>query len=339
MHSSGMEPSRLDHRQSGGRSPDAVLLADVGGTKARFAWLVAGRLGEVTSLSVAEYSGFEDALGAFMSSRPEGAAIGDALLAVAGPVQDRSVTLTNSGWYIDADDLCRQFGFERVELINDHAALALSLPHFTSADVRPLGQGHPRPDAPAAVVGPGTGLGVAALIHKGGLEGVLQTEGGHVTFAGADRREDAVIQFLRDRTRHVSAERILSGPGLVNLYEAISAVDGLIGPPRTASEITAAAVARSCPLSQATLSMFSAMLGTFAGNVALTFGARGGVYIAGGIAPKIADYLSRSPFRDRFEAKGRFRSYLAAVPSYVITRQDPAFAGLQACCAPRSSSP
>jgi glucokinase len=333
-----MEPSKQEDRRPGRHAAEAVLLADIGGTKARFAWLATGRLGEVTSFPVADYSGIEDALGAFMSSQPEGAAIKDALLAVAGPVQARSVTLTNSGWRIDADDLCRRFGFERVELINDHAALALSLPHFTPADVRPLGQGHPRPHAPAAVVGPGTGLGVAALIHKGGLEGVLQTEGGHVTFAGADRREDAVIQFLRDRTRHVSAERILSGPGIVNLYEAISAVDGLIGPTRTASEITQAAITRSCPLSQATLSMFSAMLGTFAGNVALTFGAQGGVYIAGGIAPNIVDYLSRSPFRERFEAKGRFRSYLCAVPSYVITRPDPAFLGMQACRAPCSPS-
>jgi glucokinase len=311
-----------------------VLLADIGGTKARFAWLVAGRLGEVTSFSVADYSAIEDALNAFVSGQREGAVITDALLAVAGPVQGRSVTLTNSGWHIDADDLCERFGFRRVELINDHAALALSLPYLTPGDVRPIGEGQRQPEAPAAVVGPGTGLGVAALINRDGLKGVLQTEGGHVTFAGADQREDAVIQFLRDRVQHVSAERVLSGPGLVNLYEAISAVDGVIGPARTASEITGAAVARSCPLCQSALSMFSAMLGTFAGNVALTFGARGGVYIAGGVAPNIAEYLSRSPFRARFEAKGRFRSYLSAVPTYIITRQDPAFLGLQACCAP-----
>jgi glucokinase len=179
-----------------------------------------------------------------------------------------------------------------------------------------------------AVLGPGTGLGVAAFVpQRGGL--VLRSEGGHATLAGASPREDAVIARLRRQFGHASCERALSGPGLENLYGAIAAIDGIVVPKRNAAEISRAACAGECAVSRAALDMFCALLGDVAGNVALTFGARGGVYIAGGIIPRLADELVRSAFRTRFDAKGRMRGYVEPIPVSVVMHEDPAFVGLE----------
>jgi len=159
------------------------------------------------------------------------------------------------------------------------------------------------------------------------------SEGGHATLSANSHREDAVLDQLRQRFGHVSAERALSGPGLENLYRAIAALDGIDAPLRNAAEITDAALKGTCPTSRASLDMFCAMLGGFAGNVALTYGARGGVYIAGGIAPRILDYLAGSEFRRRFEQKGRFRAYLEAIPSQVIVNSAATFLGLRSLAA------
>ncbi|MDH3596618.1 MAG: glucokinase, partial [Rhodospirillales bacterium] len=155
-------------------------------------------------------------------------------------------------------------------------------------------------------------------------------EGGHVTMAPADRRESALLEYLRGRFEHVSAERVLSGPGLENLYQAVAAVDGLTAPPRPAQEIVARALAGDSRVSVAALDCFCAMLGTMAGNLALTFGARGGIYIGGGVVPRFAEFLPASRFRERFESKGRFATYLERIPAFVIVHPDPAFLGLEA---------
>jgi glucokinase len=178
------------------------------------------------------------------------------------------------------------------------------------------------------VLGPGSGLGVSGLVWDGSRPIVVASEGGHASLPASSIREDAVLDCLRKRFDHVSAERVLSGPGLENLYQAIAVLDGIDAPSRSAAEITNAALRGTCPISRASLDMFCAMLGGFAGNVALTYGARGGVYIAGGIAPRILDYLARSEFRRRFEQKGRFRAYLAAIPSHVIIHPAATFVGL-----------
>jgi glucokinase len=157
---------------------------------------------------------------------------------------------------------------------------------------------------------------------------VVASEGGHATLPATSVREDAVLDHLRKRFGHVSAERVLSGPGVENLYQSIAALDGIDAPMRNAAEITDAALQGTCPTSRASLDMFCAMLGGFAGNVALTYGARGGVYIAGGIAPRILDYLAKSEFRRRFEQKGRLHSYLEAIPSQVIVHPAATFLGL-----------
>ena len=185
------------------------------------------------------------------------------------------------------------------------------------------------PQAPAIVLGPGTGFGLACLVPQPKGMMVIGTEGGHVTLPGTCRREDAIIELLRARFGHVSLERVLSGGGLTNLYQALAAIDGLSVPARDAAEIVKSALAGSCPTSRTALDMFCAILGTVAGDAVLTFGARGGLYIAGGIVPRIPEYLARSQFRTRFEAKGRFRDYVAAIPASVIVHPDPAFLGLQ----------
>jgi glucokinase len=189
------------------------------------------------------------------------------------------------------------------------------------------------------VLGPGTGLGVAAYVpgRQGAL--VLHSEGGHASVPGGSSREDAIIAVLRRQFGHVSAERVLSGHGLENLYRAIAALESLTLPSRSAPEITQAALAGSCATSHAAVETFCALLGAVAGDLALAFGARGGVFITGGLADHLREYLPRSQFRARFNAKGRMTSYLEAIPVYLILHDDPAFLGLQSLVARRAWAP
>jgi glucokinase len=204
----------------------------------------------------------------------------------------------------------------------------LSLPHLAKQDVRSIGGGSGVPGAPMAVLGPGSGLGVAGLVPNGSGHVVVPTEGGHATMSSTSSREDAILDALRQRFGHVSAERVLSGPGIENLYEVIATLDSTDAPPRNAAQITVAALEDTCSISREALDMFCAMLGGFAGNVALTYGARGGIYIAGGIAPRILDFLVNSEFRRRFEQKGRLAAYLEAIPTQVILHPAATFLGL-----------
>jgi glucokinase len=260
----------------------------------------------------------------------------EAVLAVAGPVNAGRCILTNSSWTIDPHELCRQFGFAKVNLCNDFEAVALSLPHLTATDLFQVGYGEPVCDAPMAVLGPGTGLGVACFVPGPHAPVVIPSEGGHVTMPGTCPREDSIIDYLRGQFGHVSAERMVSGIGLENLYRAVVVLDGLEAPGRTAPEITRAGLDGACPISRMVLELFCGMLGTIAGNVALMFGARGGVFIAGGIAPRITDFIARSEFRSRFENKGRFRSYLQSVPTSIVIHPAATFIGLRRIvhCAP-----
>jgi len=180
-----------------------------------------------------------------------------------------------------------------------------------------------------AVLGPGTGLGVACFVPGSQTSIVIASEGGHATMAATSEREDAIIDYLRREFSHVSAERVISGSGLENLYRAVITIDGNEAPKRNAAEITNAALDGTCPTARAALDLFCTMLGTFAGNVALMFGARGGVFIAGGIAPRLTEYIARSEFRARFEHKGRFRQYLASIPSSIIVHPAATFLGLR----------
>lgn len=320
--------TRKEHRRN--VVSEKTLLGDIGGTTARFAVLAGGVLGPIDHLPVARYPSLIAAITDYLDRHGERTPPGAAFLGVAGPIENGRCVLVNSQWVIDAAEIRTSCGIGSVHLINDFEALAHALPHLRAADVRPIAGGKLPLAESMAVLGPGTGLGMAGIVHRGDRMTVIPTEGGHATLPGATAREDAVIARLRERFGHASAERALSGPGLENLYAAIAAIDGAAVPDRTAADITQQALDRACPACVAAVDMFCAMLGTVAGDLALMFRARGGVYIAGGIAPHIVDRLAQSEFPARFVAKGRMQPYLEGVPVAVIVNPDSAFLGLKA---------
>lgn len=305
-----------------------ILLGDIGATNARFAVLANCTIGSVETFDVARFAQFADAVTAFLGDRRRGE-IERAMIAVAGPVQADRCVLTNCSWVVDANELNETFGFA-ARIVNDFEAVAYSLPSLASADLVQVGSGTAEPAAPMAVLGPGSGLGVACLVPELGKCFVIPSEGGHATLAGATDREDEIIKRLRKRFGHVSAERLVSGNGLENIYQSIIEIDRLSLEPKSAADITQRALNGDCRQACEALETFCAFLGSFAGNVALTFGARGGIYIAGGISPRIVGFLSQSQFRNRFEGKGRLQPYLETVPVYVIMHPAAAFLGLKA---------
>jgi glucokinase len=307
------------------------LLADIGGTNVRFALLAPGsdQPERERSLVCADYPGLEEAARAYL------AAVGDpqvreAAIDVATAVTGDLVKLTNSPWVFSIEQTRRQLGLDRLVVLNDFTALALALPNLGPASYRQVGRGEPTPGTAIGLIGAGTGLGVSGLLPCGPRWAPIQGEGGHVAFSPMTAREDAVLGVLRARYGHVSAERLLSGPGLVNLYETLCKLDQVSARALTPQQITESAIAGADAQCVETLSTFCAMLGTAAANLAITLGARGGVYIGGGIVPKLDAYFDASSFRARFEHKGRFSAYLAGVPTYVITAEYPALPGLAA---------
>ncbi len=317
---------------TGGRTAtkNRILLADIGGTNARFALMERGGIGPIEHMKVAGYPNVTDAMAAFQARHAAGGPAVAAVLGVAGTVQDNRCIMTNSPWIIDGRELQKMFGFATTHLLNDFEALAWSLPALQPADLFQLGMQRPIAGAPMLVVGPGTGFGAACFFPHATMPFAAVTEAGHATMPATSEREERVIAQLRRRFAHVSIERILSGSGLENLYQALAAVDGIQAPERDAARITEAALDGRCSVSRATLDMFCSLLGAVAGDLALTFCAWGGVHIAGGIVPRFADRLAASDFRTQFESKGRFQSRLRNVPTSIIVRPDASFAGLKA---------
>ena len=306
-----------------------ALIADMGGTNVRFALVGAdGAIGPDMVLQCADYAGPDDAARAFLAARDDARPVRGAF-AVASPVTGDMIEMTNSAWKFSVHHVQRQLGLAELKVVNDFTATALSVPHLGPGHLMKLGGAEPVAGAPVAVLGPGTGLGVSGLVpDRDGRWIALATEGGHVTMAASDDTEAQILAQLRRRFGHVSAERVLSGPGLLNLYEAVAATQGLPASYSTAEAVSSHGLDGSCPICRQTLSLFFAMLGTVAGNLALSLGARGGVYVAGGILPRMAQSFFASEFRRRFEAKGRFAGYLAAIPTWLVTHPEPAFAGL-----------
>lgn len=307
----------------------AALLADVGGTNARFALLTDGELGAITHMAVKDHATSQEALAAYLGASARAERPAHAILAASGAVQNGRCALTNNSWIVDAEELRGAYGFSAVRLINDFEAVAWALPRLGPDSLLQLGGRQQVPGAPLAAIGPGTGLGMAVSIPHPGGQIVLASEGGHATLAGGSLREDAVIEHLRQRFGHVSAERILSGAGLENLYDALACIDGATPPKRRASDITRAGIEGTCPISRSAVDMFCAMLGSVAGNLALALTARGGIFIGGGILRHLPDYLAASQFRQRFEEKGRLRKFLEPIPAYLILDDDVAFVGLR----------
>lgn len=308
-------------------SSNTCLVADIGGTNARFALLDAqGVPARVAVLECATYPDVGSAVRAYLEG-VGGVQPISAVIAIANPVTGDRISMTNHHWSFSVQALKAELGLERLVVINDFAALALSLPSLASKDLVQVGGGAAVMDQPIGVLGPGTGLGVAGLVRVGGLWQPLAGEGGHVTLAAADDFESDIIAVLRRRFGHVSAERILSGPGLLALREAVGVLRKQTVESITPEEMTRRVLAGGDALCHESATIFCAMLGTVAGNLALTLGARGGIYLGGGILPKLGAFFEQSPFRVRFEDKGRFASYLASIPCYVIHAEQPALIG------------
>lgn len=307
----------------------ARLLGDVGATNARFAIYDEERqFTRIRVVPVDLYATLREAIESYLAAESIHGPLSAAALAVASPVTTDAVTMTNHPWSFSIAALRRDLRIERLNVINDFTAIALAVPHLKGEDRVAIGGGKPVADTPIAVLGPGTGLGVSGLVPGRERWAAVAGEGGHASMAAVDDRESEVLARLRRRYGHVSAERVLSGQGLVNLYLALAEISGVTVEPYTPAQISDRAIGERESLCRAALAMFCAMLGGFAGNLALTLGARGGVYIAGGIVPRLGMSFVDSAFRERFESKGRFQTYLSAIPTYVVTAAVPAFLGL-----------
>ena len=314
----------------------ACLIGDIGGTHARFA--ISTSEGKIECMRICQNSAYSSLLSSVqdylkdpaLKSLPRAS---KAALAIAAPLSGDEVILTNRDWSFSRERLQADLGF-KIDLYNDFSAVALAVPYLQAEDKLELGDSRPASDGAIAVIGPGTGLGVAGLIRRADRWIDLCSEGGHATMAAATREESQVLDLLRVRWDHVSAERVLSGPGLANIYEALCIVHGVVTRKLTAEQITAAladcegAKEQTNLLCAKAFDLFCAMLGTMASNVALTLGATGGVYIAGGILPRVKNRFAASKFRTRFEHKGRLTGYMTSIPTYLVLHQAPALLGL-----------
>ncbi len=302
------------------------LVADIGGTNTRFALAGAdGRLHAPLTLATRRFDSLADAAQSYLES--SGARPREGCIAVAGPVSGDAVRLTNHRWEFSIAALREGLGLERLRVINDFEAIALALPALAADELLQIGGGTAVRGSPMAVLGPGTGLGVAQLIAtRGGFQPV-STEGGHASIGPCDEAELQLFATLMRNGQHLCREALLSGPGIERIYWALCLHAGSAYHGYTAAEIQAHAVAGSDATCRAALEHFCAFLGTAAGDQALCCGAQGGVFIAGGIVPRFTEFLRHSRFRARFEAKGPMRDYVSAIPVYVITRENPGMLG------------
>nr|WP_316643620.1 glucokinase [uncultured Roseateles sp.] len=296
------------------------LLADVGGTNARFAWVSApgAPLSAVAHYRCAEHGSLHAAISHYLQDHGRPAPLACAI-GIANPVLGDEVRMTNHAWSFSISQLQQHLAVARLAVVNDFTALALSLPALPLTQLRQIGGGQAIAGEALAVLGPGTGLGVSGLLALADGHYVpVAGEGGHTTLAPNDEEEAAVIARLRLRFGHASAERALSGPGLLNLYLAAADLAGQTAQDLTPADVIVRAREQDDPLCSTAVDLFCRFLGSVAGNLALTLGARGGVYVGGGIAPRLLPELTASRFRERFEGKGRFQGYLAAIPTFVI---------------------
>ena len=305
------------------------LLGDIGGTHARWAW----QEGADSALQDISVQACRASATLLDSARTYLAATGhahphSACIGIATAVTGDEVRMTNNPWSFSISELKQSLGVKHCLLLNDFTALAMSLPGLTASDLCPIGGGVAIAGAPIALIGPGTGLGVSGLLPAAdGRYCALSGEGGHVTLAATDEREAVLLSLLRRRFGHISAERLLSGPGLVELYRVSCELHGRTPIDMTPPEVSLAASSASDPDCVASARYFAALLGTVAGNLALTLGARGGLYIGGGVVPRLGAAFNGALFRQRFEDKGRFQDYLRAIPCWIITASTPALLG------------
>lgn len=302
------------------------LIGDIGGTNARFAIAQDGKYGQLKHVETEQYPTLHDALADYLKVRPQGELSG--ALAIAGPVLGDRISLTNKAWSFSIEDLKQSLHLTALSVVNDFAATAQSIPYLASQHLFAIGPEIANAHGNIGIVGPGTGLGMSSLIPHGDGWTLVAGEGGHATLAASTEEEFAIIRMLRKRWSHVSAERVLSGAGLVNLYEALCALRGVEPLMLAPADVTRRAMDKSDEVCVRAFNHFCEFLGSVAGDLALTVGAFGGVYIAGGILPRFKEAFAASTFRERFEAKGRFASMLAKMPTWLILEESPALIGL-----------
>lgn len=308
----------------------SMLVGDIGGTNARFAVLDQQRRPlNARTYTAADYPSLGTALQQFLQDEslqaPQQAAI-----AVATRVLDDTIAFTNNEkWSFSRQALASELGIGELHVVNDFTALALSVPHLPAESLRKVGAGEVVPGQPIGVVGPGTGFGVSGLIPLPEIGGykALNSEGGHSSASPSTQRELAVLSVFLDRFGHVSFERFLSGPGLVNVYQALCEIDGVKQVVTEPAQVTELGLNGSNAQCVETLHLFCGLLGSYAGDLALTLGASGGIFIGGGIVPRLGDFFAQSGFRQRFESKGRVSDELAPVPTFVIHDPYPGLLG------------
>ena len=303
------------------------LLADIGGTYARFALEVAaGRFEHKVLMRCAEHADFHAAVTAYLADLPV-SRIKNAAVAIANPVSGDKVRMTNYHWQFSIEEMRERLRFDNLVVVNDFTALAMALPSLLPHQRRQVGGGLALPRSVHGLIGAGSGLGVSGLIpaEKGWI--ALGTEGGHTSFSPRDEREIHILQYGWKHFPHVSFERVLSGPGIELIYRALADRAGKKVDALSAPEITRRALAGNDPLCRETIDAFCSILGTAAANLAVTQGAFGGIYIGGGIVPRLGEYFDNSGFRERFEDKGRFGDYMKGIPTFVVTAEDATFLG------------
>ncbi len=305
------------------------VVADIGATNIRFARLTPqGNPGPIVKFATSKFPDLKAALAHFLKLEggPKPVRLG---LAVAGPVYGDEVRLTNHRWQFSIQGLTKELNLEQLEVVNDLEAMALVLPHLSSEETMSIGDeiGNRSIRAPMAVLCPGTGLGIAGLVPVDQGWRPIATEGGHTSLSPLTEKEMAVWQFLKERHRRVSVERVLSGPGIVELYTALAFLEGRGLEAASPEDIVGLALDGESPLAVETIEMFCAWLGDVAGDVALMYVARGGVYLAGDILLTIFEILKRSQFRHRFENKGRGTGIVTATPTFLVSCESPVLRG------------
>lgn len=309
-----------------------ILIADIGGTNARFAFATEGPhfFTHAQTFEAGDFAHVSDAVDVYLHSHDVDSL--DAIcLAVAGPIRNEKVSFTNSNWSIDCADLRQHYGTEQTQLLNDWEAIAYSLsclPHSDLIDIggswNKLGEG----DFSVGALGPGSGLGVAGLLRRNEHLTPIVTEAGHVGFSPENQLQDQILYYLRQKfDDRVSRERLLSGPGLINIHEALCHINNQENPGLIAADIAVGAFINHDPLCMQAFDLFFEILGQVAGDLALALGAQDGVYLGGGISQRYPTQLAQSRFRQGFENKGRYRSLMEDIPTWLITHQNPGLLG------------
>lgn len=304
------------------------LIADVGGTNIRLALydFASGTRDHTKKYLCAEYPTIVDVIKQYLADVSV-TDVKEGCLAIACPTDEDWISMTNHTWQFSVKEATKQLGFDHLHFINDFTAISQSLPVIAEDKLLKIGGGEVLDGAPKAVLGAGTGLGVAHIIHLDGRWLSLPGEGGHVDFAATNDKEVAVWRYLSKKYSRVSYEQLLSGLGLTQIYQALNDVDGKQAESLTPAEVCDRALDGSCEYCVSTLALFCNVMGSMAGNLALTMATFGGVYVAGGIAPRFPEFFANSRFRERFEAKGRFNKYLQRIPTFLVLEEQPGLVG------------